>query len=44
MTLTLYATRPEIGAYELERIAHTLEIELKQIDGTREVSTLGGPG
>lgn len=44
MTLTLYSKQAGIGAYELERIAHSLEIELKQIDGTREVNTLGGPG
>ena len=29
---------------ELERVAHSLEVELKRVPGTREVATLGGPG
>ena len=33
-----------IGAYDLERVAHSLEAELKRVPGTREVITLGGPG
>jgi multidrug efflux pump subunit AcrB len=32
------------GAYDLERVAHSLEAELKRVPGTREVTTLGGPG
>ena len=32
------------SALELERVAQTLETELKQVKGTREVQTLGGPG
>ena len=31
-------------AYDLERVAHAAEIELKRVPGTREVQTLGGPG
>jgi len=31
-------------AVELERIAHTLEAELKRVPGAREVQTIGGPG
>ncbi|MEN9888014.1 MAG: hypothetical protein RL559_51 [Pseudomonadota bacterium] len=31
-------------ALELERVAHTLEVELKQVKGAREVQTIGGPG
>ena len=44
LTATLYAKNPTQSAYDLERIAHTLEAELKHIAGTREVVTLGGPG
>ena len=32
------------AALELERVARTLEMELKQVKGAREVQTLGGPG
>jgi multidrug efflux pump subunit AcrB len=44
VTLTLWSTDPQRGAYELERVAHAAEIELKRVPGTREVQTLGGPG
>ncbi len=42
--LTLFAQDPVVGPQELERVAHSLEIDLKRVPGTREVSTLGGPG
>lgn len=42
--LTLYSTSADTGAYALERIAHSLEVELKRVPGTREVRTIGGPG
>ena len=32
------------SALELERVARSLEIDLKQVKGTREVQTTGGPG
>ena len=44
VALTLWTADPQRGAYELERIAHAAEIELKRVPGTREVQTLGGPG
>ena len=44
VTLTFWSKDPKIGAYELERVAHASEIELKRVPGTREVQTLGGPG
>ena len=44
VTVTLSATDPRQGAYELERVAHAAEVELKRVPGTREVQTLGGPG
>jgi multidrug efflux pump subunit AcrB len=42
-TVTLYDQRPGSGAFELERIAHAIEAELKRVPGTREVTTVGGP-
>jgi multidrug efflux pump subunit AcrB len=44
VTLTLYDTRGSSGAFDLERVAHSMEIELKRVPGTREVTTIGGPG
>lgn len=44
LTATLYSKNNEQGAYELERVAHALEAEIKHVKGTREVVTLGGPG
>ena len=43
VTLTLWTEEQSHGAYELNKIAHTLETELKRIKGTREIYTLGGP-
>jgi len=44
VSLTLWGEDPARGAFELERIAHAAEVELKRVPGTREVQTLGGPG
>ena len=44
VTLTLFDKSAPAGAFDLERVAHSLEAELKRVPGTREVSTLGGPG
>ncbi|NML84239.1 MAG: efflux RND transporter permease subunit [Polaromonas sp.] len=44
VSLTLWTPDRDRGAYELERVAHAMEAELKRVPGTREVSTLGGPG
>ncbi|WP_022980750.1 efflux RND transporter permease subunit [Ideonella sp. B508-1] len=41
--ITLWAQDARSGV-ELERVAHTLEAELKRVPGTREVQTIGGPG
>ena len=35
---------PARGAFDLERVAHAVETELKRVPGTREVTTIGGPG
>ncbi len=44
VSLTLHATADGIGPYDLERVAHSLEADLKRVRGTREVRTIGGPG
>jgi multidrug efflux pump subunit AcrB len=44
VTLTLYSKSDTVGAYDLERIAHSIETDLKRVSGTREVATIGGPG
>jgi multidrug efflux pump subunit AcrB len=43
VTLTLWTADPQRGAFELERVAHAAEIELKRVTGTRDVYTIGGP-
>ena len=44
VTLTLYSPNADTGAFDLERIAHSIEADLKRVPGTREVTTFGGPG
>ncbi len=44
VTLTLYTKDPTAGAFDLERVAHSIEADLKRVPGTREVRTIGGPG
>ena len=44
VTLTLYSKQPDVGPYDLERVAHSIEADLKRVPGTREVATIGGPG
>ncbi len=44
VALTLWTRDPARGAYDLERVAHAVEVELKRVPGTREVTTIGGPG
>jgi multidrug efflux pump subunit AcrB len=44
VTFTLFSKNPDVGAFDLERVAHSLEAELKRVHGSREVSTVGGPG
>jgi multidrug efflux pump subunit AcrB len=43
VTLTLHGKTDATTAADLQKVAHALEIELKRVKGTREVSTLGGP-
>jgi multidrug efflux pump subunit AcrB len=44
VSLTLWTDDLQRGAFELERIAHAAEVELKRVPGTRDVYTIGGPG
>ncbi|MFZ1223855.1 MAG: efflux RND transporter permease subunit, partial [Dokdonella sp.] len=43
MAVTLWSDAPEHNPTTLGEIAHTLETELKQIPGTRNVYTIGAP-
>jgi multidrug efflux pump subunit AcrB len=43
VTLTFWTDDPQRGAFELERVAHAAEVELKRMAGTRDVYTIGGP-
>jgi multidrug efflux pump subunit AcrB len=44
VTLTFWTADPKRSAYELQQISRAVEIELKRIKGTRDVTTIGGPG
>ena len=44
VSLTLWSKNTITGSYDLERVAHSVEADLKRVQGTREVSTIGGPG
>jgi multidrug efflux pump subunit AcrB len=44
VTLTLFARDGASDTFDLERVAHSVEVDLKRVPGTREVTTLGGPG
>ena len=44
VAITLHAKDPAHGPSDLERVAHAVEAELKRVPGTREVTTIGGPG
>ena len=43
MAVTLWTDQPETTPGQLAKIAHTLEIDLKRVPGTRDVYTLGAP-
>ena len=44
VALTLFSENASTGAFDLERVAHSVEADLKRVPGTREVTTTGGPG
>lgn len=43
VTVTLFTEDKARGAHELQRIAHSIEAEIKRVPGTRDVYTIGGP-
>jgi multidrug efflux pump subunit AcrB len=42
LALTLWRDKSAAGGVELTQVAHAIEAEMKRVQGTREVSTLGG--
>ncbi|MGD9299344.1 MAG: efflux RND transporter permease subunit, partial [Thiohalocapsa sp.] len=43
LTATLWSKDQNVGAYELGKVAHALEQEIKRVEGTRDVYTVGVP-
>ena len=43
VTLTLFSKADDASAYNLERVAHSMEADIKRVQGTQDVQTLGGP-
>ncbi|MBV1774296.1 efflux RND transporter permease subunit [Burkholderiaceae bacterium DAT-1] len=44
VSLTLWSKDPAMGPRNLEQVAQSLEADLKRVHGSREISTIGGPG
>ena len=44
VTLTFWSREPDKAAFEMQQVARAVEIDLKRIEGTRDVATIGGPG
>ena len=44
LALTLWTRDPARSAFELQQVGRAVELELKRVKGTRDVSTIGGPG
>ena len=43
VSLTLHGRTPDVSAFDLERVAHSIEADIKRVPGTRDVVTMGGP-
>ncbi|PUE50930.1 multidrug transporter AcrB [Limnohabitans sp. 2KL-1] len=43
VSLTLHGRTPDVSAFDLERVAHSIEADIKRVPGTRDVVTIGGP-
>ncbi|MBF0218555.1 MAG: efflux RND transporter permease subunit [Gammaproteobacteria bacterium] len=41
VTLTLWSEDENITSYDLQKVAHAIEVELKRVKGTRDIYTLG---
>ncbi len=44
VALTLWTRDPARSAFDLQQVGRAVEVELKRVKGTRDVSTIGGPG
>ncbi len=44
VAITLFSRAATTGPYDLERVAHSIEADIKRVPGTRDVTTIGGPG
>ncbi|WP_407278840.1 efflux RND transporter permease subunit [Aromatoleum evansii] len=44
VSLSFWTGDPARSGFELQQVSRAVELELKRIDGTRDVTTLGGPG
>ncbi|MCK6388624.1 MAG: efflux RND transporter permease subunit [Zoogloea sp.] len=44
VALTLWTRDPARSAFDLQQVGRAVELELKRVKGTRDVSTIGGPG
>jgi multidrug efflux pump subunit AcrB len=44
VTLTFHSADPLKSAFEMQQVARATEVDLKRIQGTRDVTTIGGPG
>jgi multidrug efflux pump subunit AcrB len=43
LTLTLWTRDPDRGAWDLGKVARSIETEIKRVPGTRDVYTIGSP-
>jgi len=43
VAITLWTEDPERGAFDLSKVAHAVESELKRVQGARNVYTIGSP-
>ena len=41
--VALYGKARDMSAFELEKVAQSIEVDLKRVPGTREVTRIGGP-
>jgi len=42
ISLTLWSQSPKVTGYDLQQVAHTMEVELKRVKGTRDIYSLCG--
>ena len=43
VSLTLHGKNADVSAFDLERVAHSIEADIKRVHGTRDLVTIGGP-